>query len=216
MSSVLIIDDDPALARVLKIGLSAIGYEVSVVLRGLDGLARVVQDQPDLLVVDLGLPDVDGVSLVAELRRYHTKGLVVLSAAGDELTKVKALDRGADDYITKPFGMREFEARLRALERRMDSAVVTTKEVVAGPGLRIDLGRRIVVDEARGFLSLPRPDPAPDHARPSSSAPAGSPESARRLFATSQPISGTIAETYLRRRGITALHGTANLRFHPS
>ena len=72
-----------------------------------------------------------------------------------------------------------------------------------------------VADEARRFLSLPRPEPAPDHARPSSSAQAGSPESARRLFAMSQPISGTIVETYLRRRGITALHGTANLRFHP-
>jgi hypothetical protein len=72
-----------------------------------------------------------------------------------------------------------------------------------------------VADEARRFLSLPRPDPAPDHARPSSSTPPGSPESARRLFAMSQPISGTIAETYLRRRGITALHGAANLRFHP-
>ena len=69
-----------------------------------------------------------------------------------------------------------------------------------------------VADEARRFLSLPRPDPAPDHARPSSSAPAGSP---KRLFAISQPISGTIVETYLRRRGITALHGTGNLRFHP-
>ena len=65
------------------------------------------------------------------------------------------------------------------------------------------------------FSACRRPDPAPDHARPSSSAPAGSPESARRLFAMSQPISGTIAETYLRRRGITALHGTGNLRFHP-
>ena len=72
-----------------------------------------------------------------------------------------------------------------------------------------------VVDEARRFLSLPRPYPAPDHARPSSSAPAGSPGSAKGLFAMSQPISGTIVEAYLRRRGITALHGTANLRFHP-
>jgi hypothetical protein len=72
-----------------------------------------------------------------------------------------------------------------------------------------------VADEARRFLRLPRQDPTPDHARPPSSAPAGSPESARRLFAMSQPISGTIAEAYLRRRGITALHGTANLRFHP-
>ena len=72
-----------------------------------------------------------------------------------------------------------------------------------------------VADEARRFLSLPRPDPAPDHARPSSSAVAGSPESARRLFAMSKSISGTVVETYLRRRGITALHGTASLRFHP-
>jgi hypothetical protein len=72
-----------------------------------------------------------------------------------------------------------------------------------------------VADEARRFLSLPRPEPAPDHVRPPSSAPAGSPESATRLFAMSQPISGTSAETYLRRRGITALHRTANLRFHP-
>jgi hypothetical protein len=72
-----------------------------------------------------------------------------------------------------------------------------------------------VADEARRFLRLPRPEPAQDHARPSSSAPTGSPESARRLFTMSQPIAGTIAETYLRRRGITALHGTANLRFHP-
>jgi hypothetical protein len=72
-----------------------------------------------------------------------------------------------------------------------------------------------VANEARRFLSLPRQNPAPDHSRPSSSAAAGSPESARRLFAMSQPISGTIVETYLRRRGITALHGTANLRFHP-
>jgi hypothetical protein len=73
-----------------------------------------------------------------------------------------------------------------------------------------------VADEARRFLSLPRPEPAPDHVRPSSSASAGSPESARRLFAMSRPIPGTIVETYLRQRGITALHGTANLRFHPS
>ena len=72
-----------------------------------------------------------------------------------------------------------------------------------------------VANEARRFLSLPRPEPAPDHVRPSLSAVAGPPESARRLFAMSQPISGTIAETYLRQRGITALHGTANLRFHP-
>ncbi|WP_298211713.1 response regulator transcription factor [Ferrimicrobium sp.] len=154
MTSILIIDDDPALGRVLRIGLTAAGYDVSVVLRGLDGLARAIQDHPDLLVVDLGLPDIDGVTLVSELRRYHQKGLVVLSAAGDEHTKVKALDRGADDYVTKPFGLSEFEARLRALERRMDLPTPAVSELIAAPGLVIDLARRLVIDDVRGEIRL--------------------------------------------------------------
>ncbi|MGC9154430.1 MAG: response regulator transcription factor [Ferrimicrobium sp.] len=154
MTSILIIDDDPALSRVLRIGLSAAGYDVTVALRGLDGLARAIQDHPDLLVVDLGLPDIDGVTLVAELRRYHKKGLVVLSAAGDEHTKVKALDRGADDYVTKPFGLSEFEARLRALERRMDLAAPMVTEITAAPGLVIDLAKRRVIDDVQGEIRL--------------------------------------------------------------
>ncbi|KJE76433.1 response regulator transcription factor [Ferrimicrobium acidiphilum] len=154
MSSILIIDDDPALSRVLRIGLTAAGYDVTVALRGLDGLARAIQDHPDLLVVDLGLPDIDGVSLVTELRRYHTKGIVVLSAAGDEHTKVKALDRGADDYVTKPFGLSEFEARLRALERRMDPGSPVTTQMTAAPGLVIDLAKRVVIDDSRGEIRL--------------------------------------------------------------
>jgi len=154
MSSILIIDDDPALSRVLRIGLTAAGYDVTVELRGLDGLARVIKDRPDLLVVDLGLPDVDGVGLVAELRRYHTKGLVVLSAAGDEHTKIKALDRGADDYVTKPFGLGEFEARLRALERRMEPLTPTQSLLEAAPGLTIDLTRRVVLDVDKGEIRL--------------------------------------------------------------
>jgi len=154
MSSILIIDDDPALSRVLRIGLTAAGYDVTVELRGLDGLARVIQDRPDLLVVDLGLPDVDGVGLVAELRRYHTKGLVVLSAAGDEHTKIKALDRGADDYVTKPFGLGEFEARLRALERRMEPLTPTQSLLEAAPNLTIDLARRVVLDVDQGEIRL--------------------------------------------------------------
>ncbi|WP_298338289.1 response regulator transcription factor [Ferrimicrobium sp.] len=154
MTSILIIDDDPALSRVLRIGLSAAGYDVTVALRGLDGLARAIQDHPDLLVVDLGLPDIDGVTLVAELRRYHKKGLVVLSAAGDEHTKVKALDRGADDYVTKPFGLSEFEARLRALERRMDQSAPVVTEITAAPGLVIDLAKRRVIDDVQGEIRL--------------------------------------------------------------
>lgn len=154
MTSILIIDDDPALSRVLRIGLSAAGYDVTVALRGLDGLARAIQDHPDLLVVDLGLPDIDGVTLVAELRRYHKKGLVVLSAAGDEHTKVKALDRGADDYVTKPFGLSEFEARLRALERRIDQSSPVVTEITAAPGLVIDLAKRRVIDDVQGEIRL--------------------------------------------------------------
>ncbi|MCI2975176.1 MAG: response regulator transcription factor [Ferrimicrobium sp.] len=154
MSSILIIDDDPALSRVLRIGLTAAGYDVTVELRGLDGLARVIQDRPDLLVVDLGLPDVDGVGLVAELRRYHKKGLVVLSAAGDEQTKIKALDRGADDYVTKPFGLGEFEARLRALERRIEPLTPTQSLLEAAPNLTIDLARRVVLCVDQGEIRL--------------------------------------------------------------
>jgi hypothetical protein len=118
---------------------------------------------------------------------------------------------------------RSLFVRLRGLESGKGAAGKWTDAATGEHGDLLDIIREScgfaqfsdAADEARRFLSLPRPDPAPNHVRPSSSALAGSPESARRLFAMSQPIAGTIVETYLRRRGITALHGTANLRFHP-
>lgn len=157
MSSILIIDDDPALARVLSIGLHAAGYEVHSALRGIEGLQRAVADPPEVVLVDLGLPDMDGVELVARLREFHRGGVLVLSAAHDERTKVAALDNGADDYVTKPFGILELQARLRALERRLEGPgpVVPTRQRISDR-LTLDAARRLVVDDERGPVTLSR------------------------------------------------------------
>lgn len=152
----LIIDDDPALARVLAIGLGAAGYAVTAALRGTEGLARAVAERPDIVVVDLGLPDVDGVSVVGELRRFHRGGLLVLSAVHDERTKVAALDAGADDYVTKPFGILEFQARLRALERRMERPMPAADRRRASGRLVVDVARRILLDDEMGEIVLSR------------------------------------------------------------
>lgn len=157
MSSILIIDDDPALARVLAIGLDAIGYEVRSALRGVEGLQRAVAEAPAVILVDLGLPDIDGVELVARIREFHRGGVLVLSAAHDERIKVAALDNGADDYVTKPFGILELQARLRALERRLEgSAPVVAVRRRISERLALDAPRRLVADDERGPVPLSR------------------------------------------------------------
>ncbi len=154
---ILIIDDDPALARVLAIGLQASGYEVRTALRGLDGLVRVPSELPDLVVVDLGLPDVDGVELVARIREVFRGGVCVLSATHDERTKVAALDAGADDYVTKPFGIREFQARLRALERRIElPSPDAARRRRVSERLTLDLAGRLLLDDEVGEIVLSR------------------------------------------------------------
>jgi len=152
----LIIDDDPALSRVLTIGLSAVGYEVHAALRGIEGLERAAAEPADLVVVDLGLPDIDGVRLVRELRGFHAQGIIVLSAAHEERTKVAALDAGADDYVTKPFGILEFQARLRALERRLEAPVELPAMQRVSPRLVLDRVRGVVVDDVSGEIPLSR------------------------------------------------------------
>jgi len=118
MARILLIDDDQALLRALRIGLSARGYDVSSARTGEEGLTQVSLIDPDVVVLDLGLPDIDGVDVCRRLRSWTQVPVVVLSAAGDEARKVAALDGGADDYVTKPFGMAELEARLRVALRR--------------------------------------------------------------------------------------------------
>src|SRR5271155_4093638 len=117
MTKVLVVDDDPSLVKALRIGLTARGDEVVTAQSGTDAISQVALVAPDLVILDLGLPDLDGLDVCRRIREFSQVPIVVLSAYGDEHRKVEALDRGADDFITKPFGMAELEARLRVAMR---------------------------------------------------------------------------------------------------
>jgi two-component system, OmpR family, KDP operon response regulator KdpE len=142
MTRVLVIDDEAPILRALKINLTARKYEVSTAADGASGLAAMARDRPDVLILDLGLPDMDGTEVIRGVRGWTSTPIIVLSAWGQESQKVAALDAGADDYVTKPFGMDELLARLRAAVRRAspapDEPVVTTAEFT------VDLARKRV------------------------------------------------------------------------
>ncbi len=118
MSRVLVVDDAAGLTRALAINLRAHGYEVDVAATGGGGLRAATTRPPDLVILDLGLPDMDGVEVVRGLREWLAAPILVLSARHEQAEKVAALDAGADDYVTKPFGMEELQARIRAALRR--------------------------------------------------------------------------------------------------
>ncbi|XVS63249.1 response regulator [Actinosynnema sp. CA-299493] len=128
MTKVLVVDDEPQIVRALRINLSARGYSVLTAHDGTTALKAAAEGRPDVVVLDLGLPDVDGTEVIAGLRGWTTVPIIVLSARVDSADKVEALDAGADDYVTKPFGMDELLARLRAAVRR--SAVVEGEDAV--------------------------------------------------------------------------------------
>jgi two-component system, OmpR family, KDP operon response regulator KdpE len=117
VSKVLVVDDDPSLLKVLRIGLTARGDDVLVAHSGAEAINQVALVAPDLVILDLGLPDLDGLEVTRRVRAFSNVPIVVLSAYGDEHRKVEALDSGADDFVTKPFGMAELEARLRVALR---------------------------------------------------------------------------------------------------
>ncbi len=117
MPRILIIDDDPDLLAVCTVGLTALGHQVWTAGTGEAGLGEAAVRQPDVIVLDLGLPDLDGLDVCQRIRTWSDVPIVVLSADGSEDRKVAALDDGADDYVTKPFGMRELSARLRVALR---------------------------------------------------------------------------------------------------
>ena len=132
MTRVLVVDDEAPILRALRINLTAREYQVSTASDGTSGLAAMARDRPDVLILDLGLPDIDGIEVIKGVRGWTTTPIIVLSAWGQESQKVAALDAGADDYVTKPFGMDELLARLRAAVRRAspapDEPVVTTPD----------------------------------------------------------------------------------------
>jgi two-component system KDP operon response regulator KdpE len=114
---VLVVDDDPSLLKAMRIGLTARGDEVITAHTGTEAINQVALARVDLVILDLGLPDVDGIEVCRRIREFSAVPIVVLSAYGDERRKVEALDSGADDFVTKPFGMAELEARLRVALR---------------------------------------------------------------------------------------------------
>ena len=143
MTRVLAIDDDRQLLRALQITLGARGYEVVPAATGASALAAASAAPPDVVILDLGLPDLDGVAVIEGLRGWCTAPIIVLSARHEERAKVRALDAGADDYVTKPFGMEELLARLRAAVRRTTAVAHAAKVETAT--FTIDLAARRVM-----------------------------------------------------------------------
>jgi two-component system KDP operon response regulator KdpE len=152
MTRVLVVDDDRALARALAINLKARGYEVEVALTGAEALATASRGLPDVVVLDLGLPDMDGVEVLQGLRGWTAVPVLVLSARSDQAEKVAALDAGADDYVTKPFGMDELLARLRAALRRQ--APDAAAPVVRTAAFTIDLAAKTASTAGGGAVRL--------------------------------------------------------------
>ena len=122
MTRVLVVDDEPQILRALRINLKAREYHVDVAATGTEALEIAGRHPPDLVILDLGLPDLDGVEVIAGLRGWTKAPIIVLSGRADSTDKVEALDAGADDYITKPFGVEELLARMRAALRRTGTA----------------------------------------------------------------------------------------------
>jgi two-component system KDP operon response regulator KdpE len=117
VAKVLVIDDDPSLLRALRVGLQASGHQVTTAVNGEQGISQTAVTSPDVVVLDLGLPDLDGQAVCRRIRQWSEVPIIILSASGSEDRKVAALDGGADDYVTKPFGMAELEARIRTAIR---------------------------------------------------------------------------------------------------
>lgn len=143
MTSVLVVDDEPQIVRALRASLSAHGYEVLTAVTGEDALAQAAASAPDCMILDLGLPDMDGTQVITQLRSWSEMPVIVLSAREEQAHKVDALDAGADDYLSKPFGIEELLARIRATLRRAKPAEPGSTVLRFGE-LEIDLERRLV------------------------------------------------------------------------
>ncbi len=137
MAKVLVIDDDPSLLRALRVGLQAGGHEVVTANNGERGISATALNAPDVVVLDLELPDLDGLAVCRSIRSWSDVPIIVLSATGAENRKVAALDGGANDYVTKPFSMPELEARIRAVTRGRSED--TTPSTLSCGALVIDL-----------------------------------------------------------------------------
>jgi two-component system, OmpR family, KDP operon response regulator KdpE len=156
LTPVLVIEDDPPIRRLLRTSLGANGFQVIEAESGRDGLTALAAQKPEIVVLDLGLPDIDGLDVIRAIRNAGDKTpIVVLSSRGDESVKVAALDLGADDYVTKPFGMAELIARIRtAIRHRLQ--VQGAEPVFESGALRVDLVRRLVTVDGADIKLSPK------------------------------------------------------------
>jgi two-component system KDP operon response regulator KdpE len=154
-ASVLIVDDEPAIRRLLRASLQAQGYRTLEATNGAEALAALSQGEPDVMLLDLGLPDLDGLDIIRLVRGRSSLPIVVLSSREDERGKVAALDLGADDYVTKPFGVNELVARLRAALRHRLAQEGTTPIFRSGT-LAVDMVRRVVTVRGQQVHLSPR------------------------------------------------------------
>ena len=152
MARVLVVDDEPQILRALRINLRARQYEVRTAATGPEALEVAAKHPPDLVVLDLGLPGMDGLDVIEGLRGWTSAPIIVLSGRADGTDKVEALDAGADDYVTKPFGMDELLARLRAAIRR--AAPAADEPVVKTEDFTVDLGAKRVTRADGGDVRL--------------------------------------------------------------
>src|ERR1700749_4653849 len=135
MTRVLVVDDEPQILRALRINLRVRQYEVHTAATGAEALAVAAAHPPDLVILDLGLPDMEGVDVIAGLRGWTAAPIIVLSGRAGSADKVEALDAGADDYVTKPFGVEELLPRRRAAVRRTGTAEDLPRIRLRGPGV---------------------------------------------------------------------------------
>lgn len=151
---ILVIDDEPQIRRFLKATLSGHGYDVSEAANAADGAKLLSVKPPELLILDLGLPDKDGLDVLKELRGWNTLPVIVLSARGFEQAKVDALEAGADDYLTKPFGAAELLARIKVALRHAHQGSASATDTFKSGGLVVNLEKRsVAVDEAPVHLT---------------------------------------------------------------
>jgi two-component system KDP operon response regulator KdpE len=154
VTRVLVIDDEPQILRALRINLSVRGYTVSTAASGAAALRAAAEARPDVIVLDLGLPDMSGIEVIEGLRGWLTAPVIVLSARTDSGDKVEALDAGADDYVTKPFGMDELLARLRAAVRRAAASTNADEPAIETDSFTVDLAaKKVVKDDAEVHLT---------------------------------------------------------------
>ncbi|HEY9076239.1 MAG TPA: response regulator transcription factor [Anaerolineaceae bacterium] len=141
---ILLIDDEPQILRALKTILTANHFRVAAAVNGEQGIAMAVAQPPDVIILDLTLPDIDGIRLCEQIREWSRVPIIVLSVRDSEKDKVAALDKGADDYLTKPFGIEELLARIRVALRHSEQSIGNKQSIIRAGPITIDLARHLV------------------------------------------------------------------------